>query len=143
MQYAVMSPARYVCLSDLHLGAENSLLSNVAAGETSVDLGAPSPVLVELVECLASLLGRLADRLAAAAHRRKGLRHVKFELRYPTYAVESHTPGAGTRVVAFHHGHYTEASSASISALRRAAFPRETASPSAWDRHDESSPWVE
>jgi hypothetical protein len=46
-------------------------------------------------------------------------------------------------VVAFHHGHYTEASSTSISALRRAAFPSEVASPTTWDRDDENSPWVE
>jgi hypothetical protein len=248
MQYAPMSPARYVCLSDLHLGAENSLLSNVAAGDTTVDLSAPSPVLVQFVECLASLLERLAgdsgaakptlvlngdvlelalardeialgvftqflelaferhdlfdpvvvylpgnhdhmlwgprldqtlghvgangngttngesgwttklfdsngstashrnsrgDLLTAAAHQREGLRHLEFELRYPAYAVETTTADGGTRVVAFHHGHFTEASSASISALRRATFPRESTSPSLWDRDDESSPWVE
>ncbi len=243
LQYAPM-PVRYVCLSDLHLGAENSLLSNVAAGETTVDLSAPSPVLVRLVDGLASLLGRLAggaaepkptlvlngdilelalardeaalgvltqflelaferhelfdpavvylpgnhdhrlwrsdldppvgdgeapangesawttnlfdtrsgpngsragraEVLAAAAHGRPGLRHLRFELRYPTYAVESSTAGSGTRVVAFHHGHFTEASSASISALRSAAFPRERSSRTAWDHDHESSPWVE
>src|SRR3954454_2379322 len=58
-QTARMSPVRYVCLSDLHLGAENSLLSNVAAGETTVDLGAPSAVLVRLLDCLAATLDRL------------------------------------------------------------------------------------
>ncbi len=241
LQYAPM-PVRYVCISDLHLGAENSLLSNVAPGETTVDLGAPSEVLVQLVDALAALLGRLSagteapkptlvlngdilelalardevalgvftqllelvferhdlfdpvvvylpgnhdhplwgsdfdsahantngngngngesawtthlfdtggapnssrtgrgEVLTAAAHRRPGLRHVQFELRYPTYAVES----ADHRVVAFHHGHFTEASSASISALRRAAFPQERSSRTSWDHDDESSPWVE
>ncbi len=59
LQYAPM-PVRYVCISDLHLGAENSLLSNVAPGETTVDLGAPSEVLVQLVDALAALLGRLS-----------------------------------------------------------------------------------
>src|SRR5947209_8158782 len=64
MQYAPMSPARYVCLSDLHLGAENSLLSNVAAGATAVDLATPSPVLVQLVDSLAALLERLGGASA-------------------------------------------------------------------------------
>ena len=79
------------------------------------------------------------EMLTSTIHRRPGLRHLEFELRYPTFAVESARP----RVVAFHHGHFTEASSASISALRRAAFPRELSSRTTWDHDDESSPWVE
>jgi len=60
LQYDPMTSVRYVCLSDLHLGAENSLLSNVAPGETTVDLSEPSPVLVQLVErAQQSLLGRV------------------------------------------------------------------------------------
>src|SRR3954469_6548845 len=58
LQYEAMPP-RYVCLSDLHLGAENSLLSNVAAGDTTVDLSEPSGVLVQLVDALAALVGHL------------------------------------------------------------------------------------
>ncbi len=250
-----MSSVRYVCVSDLHLGSENSLLSNVPAGETTVDLSAPSPVLVQLVDCLASLVGRLSpdapkptlvlngdvlelaladdevaisvfvqflelvferhalfdpvviyvpgnhdhrlwgsgrdpshvgkgepdatdhgdhawatqlfdasrngkgkgktkakakgaangarpaagDMLDRAARRRPGLAHVTFELRYPTFAVES----PEHRVVAFHHGHFTETSSSSISALRRTAFPREPSSGAVWDVEAENSPWVE
>src|SRR5512142_2878947 len=42
---------RYVCLSDLHLGEEDSLL-------TGEDVSRPSPVLRSLAECLAEILRR-------------------------------------------------------------------------------------
>lgn len=42
---------RYVCLSDLHLGEEDSLLTNAQ------DFSRPSPTVRALAECLASLIG--------------------------------------------------------------------------------------
>jgi hypothetical protein len=47
-----MLNTRYVCLSDLHLGEEDSLLTY------SPDCSRPSPVLRSLVECLADILRR-------------------------------------------------------------------------------------
>ncbi len=47
-----MLNVRYVCLSDLHLGEEDSLLTD------SSDYSRPSPVLRGLAECLAGILGR-------------------------------------------------------------------------------------
>jgi hypothetical protein len=52
-----MPNIRYVCFSDLHLGEEDSLLTNVGTGG-AVDTTAPSPVLLRLVECLSELLKR-------------------------------------------------------------------------------------
>jgi UDP-2,3-diacylglucosamine pyrophosphatase LpxH len=46
---------RWVCISDLHLGALNSLLTNVTADGERVDASAPSPVLTALGECLRAL----------------------------------------------------------------------------------------
>jgi hypothetical protein len=43
---------RYVCLSDLHLGAENSILTGLLPGEVEVDLRTPSPALTKLIGCL-------------------------------------------------------------------------------------------
>jgi hypothetical protein len=50
-----MSSIRWVCISDLHLGALNSLLTNVTSGGERVDSSAPSPVLTALCDCLRSL----------------------------------------------------------------------------------------
>jgi UDP-2,3-diacylglucosamine pyrophosphatase LpxH len=50
-----MAPIRWVCISDLHLGALNSLLTNVTSDGERVDATAPSPVLLALCECLRSL----------------------------------------------------------------------------------------
>jgi hypothetical protein len=47
---------RYVCLSDMHLGAENSLLSHVPLGSATVDPLNASPVLQGLVNCLRYLI---------------------------------------------------------------------------------------
>jgi hypothetical protein len=44
-----------VCLSDLHFGAENSLLSHIG-GDAVVDYDTPSPVLTSLVDCLRAIL---------------------------------------------------------------------------------------
>ncbi|MGA2401644.1 MAG: hypothetical protein ABSG91_08040 [Syntrophobacteraceae bacterium] len=50
-----MPEIRYVCLSDMHLGAETSLLTDLGAhGE--VQPGRPSPVLRRLAECLGALI---------------------------------------------------------------------------------------
>jgi len=50
-----MTSIRWVCISDLHLGALNSLLTNVTPGGERVDSSAPSHVLTALCECLRSL----------------------------------------------------------------------------------------
>ena len=50
-----MAPIRWVCISDLHLGALNSLLTNVTADGERVDDSAPSPVLTALGQCLRAL----------------------------------------------------------------------------------------
>ena len=49
-----MTVIRYIAVSDLHLGASNSLLTRLADG-TDVDSTTPSPVLLALVECLRAL----------------------------------------------------------------------------------------
>jgi len=46
---------RWVCISDLHLGALNSVLTNVTSDGERMDASAPSPVLTALAECLRSL----------------------------------------------------------------------------------------
>lgn len=47
---------RYVCLSDLHLGEESSLLTALRPDSFEADASRPSAVLVELVACLQHLL---------------------------------------------------------------------------------------
>jgi len=51
-----MANITHVCLSDMHLGEEDSLLTNLIAGSSTVDPKSPSPVLVQLVECLKLVL---------------------------------------------------------------------------------------
>jgi hypothetical protein len=54
---------RAVCLSDLHFGAENSLLSRVT-DDAVIDPDTPSPVLTTFVDCLRALLvDQQGDRL--------------------------------------------------------------------------------
>lgn len=53
-----MSSLRYVCLSDLHIGQDQSILTNVDG--TRVDASKPSVVLTALVECLRDVIGKLA-----------------------------------------------------------------------------------
>lgn len=53
-----MPDIRYVCLSDLHLGAENSLLTNLKTASSDLDPTQPSPVLIQLVSCLRELIVR-------------------------------------------------------------------------------------
>lgn len=52
-----MPDIRYVCLSDMHLGEEDSLLTNLKAASHS----APSPVMEQLVECLRELISNNID----------------------------------------------------------------------------------
>ena len=53
-----MPDIRYVCLSDMHLGAQNSLLTNLTPNNKSSDTSVASPVLTALVECLKELIAR-------------------------------------------------------------------------------------
>jgi UDP-2,3-diacylglucosamine pyrophosphatase LpxH len=55
-----MTSLRWVCVSDLHLGALNSLLTNVTHDGEHVDGSGPSPVLEALCACMRSL--RQADQ---------------------------------------------------------------------------------
>lgn len=57
-----MPDIRYVCLSDMHFGAENSLLSHLPPGETAVDPTSPSPTLTAFVESLAQLIAANEDQ---------------------------------------------------------------------------------
>ena len=57
-----MPDIRYVCLSDMHLGAENSLLTNLTSDCLDTDPGVASPVLSHLVECLKELINQNEDR---------------------------------------------------------------------------------
>ena len=50
-----MAAIRWVCVSDLHLGALNSVLTAVAPDGEHVDRSSPSPVLVALCDALRSL----------------------------------------------------------------------------------------
>lgn len=53
-----MSDIRYVCLSDMHLGEEDSLLTNLKTASTDTDPTRPSPVMRQLVECLKYLISQ-------------------------------------------------------------------------------------
>ena len=55
-----MSNIRYICLSDMHLGEEDSLLTNVT-GPDRVDLKSPSPVMIHLEKCLRHLISQTND----------------------------------------------------------------------------------
>jgi hypothetical protein len=52
-----MPDIRYVCLSDMHLGAQNSLLTNLGADAVTPEPLQASPPLKALVDCLAALIG--------------------------------------------------------------------------------------
>lgn len=49
---------QYICLSDLHLGEESSLLTALHPNKFETDASRPSPVLVELAACLNHLLNQ-------------------------------------------------------------------------------------
>jgi len=55
-----MPHIRYVCLSDLHLGEEDSLLTNLSGEE--IDPFHPSPVMCQLVGCLRHQIAESRDR---------------------------------------------------------------------------------
>lgn len=56
-----MADIRYVCLSDTHLGEEDSLLTNLKTASTDTDPAQPSPVMVHLVKCLRYLISKNAN----------------------------------------------------------------------------------
>jgi UDP-2,3-diacylglucosamine pyrophosphatase LpxH len=47
---------RYIVLSDVHLGAQNSILTSLEKDTTVADTHVPSPALVALIECLRRLV---------------------------------------------------------------------------------------
>src|SRR6266702_1250722 len=51
-----MPDIRYICLSDMHFGAQNSLLTNLTPNNASSDTSVASPVLTGLVNCLKELI---------------------------------------------------------------------------------------
>ncbi len=51
-----MGNVRYVCLSDLHFGEDHSLFSNLPDANSDVDYSKPSPVMIQLVNCLRAIL---------------------------------------------------------------------------------------
>ncbi len=56
-----MPDIRYVCVSDLHFGAENSILTKLTEGELTADVVHPSPVLSGLMACLTELVAANED----------------------------------------------------------------------------------
>ena len=57
-----MPDIRYLCLSDMHLGAQNSLLTNLRADAVIPEPLRASPTLQAFVDCLAELIGRNEDQ---------------------------------------------------------------------------------
>jgi hypothetical protein len=57
-----MPDVRYVCLSDLHFGAENSVLTCMQPNGLDVDPRQPSTVMTALVACLAELVSKNEGR---------------------------------------------------------------------------------
>lgn len=53
-----MTDIRYVCLSDMHLGEEDSLLTNLKPASRDTDYTQPSPVLRQLVVCIKHLISK-------------------------------------------------------------------------------------
>ena len=53
-----MPDIRYVIFSDMHLGAENSILTNLANGSYETDTSKASPVLIKMMECLSDVIGK-------------------------------------------------------------------------------------
>lgn len=51
-----MPDIRYVCLSDMHLGEEDSLLTALNENSSEIDTTAPGLVMTKLVECLKELI---------------------------------------------------------------------------------------
>lgn len=57
-----MPDIHYVCISDMHLGEEDSLLTNLKVASTELDHTAPSPVMIQLVNCLKALISQNQDK---------------------------------------------------------------------------------
>src|SRR5437588_13066404 len=57
-----MPDVRFVCLSDVHFGAENSILSCLVKDDLVVDTTTASPVLDRLVTALATLIHANEDK---------------------------------------------------------------------------------
>lgn len=57
-----MPDIRYVCFSDMHFGADNSLLTNLRPGSTDTDPTKPSPVPTQLVAGVRDLIARNEQR---------------------------------------------------------------------------------
>ena len=53
-----MPDIRYVCLSDMHLGEEDSLFTNLKTASPETDPAKPSPVMIHLVGCLRELISK-------------------------------------------------------------------------------------
>ncbi len=53
-----MPDVRYVILSDLHFGAENSVLADIEPGQRTVDPTRPGRLMAALVECLRDVLAQ-------------------------------------------------------------------------------------
>jgi len=53
-----MADINYVCLSDMHFGEEDSLLTNLKTASTDTDPMKPSPVMKQLVMCLRELISK-------------------------------------------------------------------------------------
>lgn len=56
-----MPDIRYVCLSDMHLGEEDSLLTDLKDVGHGINPMSPSPVLATLVKCMRDLISRNED----------------------------------------------------------------------------------
>src|SRR5579859_2162597 len=57
-----MPDIRYICLSDMHLGSDRSVLTNIQPGSIDVDATQPSPVMRHLVACLRELIAHNESR---------------------------------------------------------------------------------
>ena len=53
-----MPDVRYVCFSDMHLGAENSILTELKNDGVQTDTLHASPVMIKMVECLKEIINR-------------------------------------------------------------------------------------
>lgn len=53
-----MTNIKYVVLSDLHIGAENSLMTNLYPDTYETDPSRPSPVMIQMVNCLREVVAK-------------------------------------------------------------------------------------
>ncbi len=53
-----MPDIRYVVISDMHLGAENSILTNLVDNTYDIDTTKASPVMIKMVECLKDIISQ-------------------------------------------------------------------------------------